>query len=74
MFFSVLIKTLQDTFLVGPYCDTHSFYSEALMWFNHVNTTDIRPRPHEDDCKRKLFYAIRPSVHTKTMKKLTVNA
>ena len=26
------------------------------------------------DSKRKLFYAFRPSVHTKTMKTLTVNA
>ena len=27
-----------------------------------------------NDSKRKLFYAFRPSVHTKTMKTLTVNA
>ena len=27
-----------------------------------------------NDRKRKLFYAFRPSVHTKTMKTLTVNA
>ena len=32
----------------------------------------IRPRQHEDDCKRKR-YAFRPSVHTKTMKTLIVN-
>ena len=29
---------------------------------------------NENDSKRKLFYAFRPSVHTKTMKTLTVNA
>ena len=36
----------------------------------------IRPHPHEDanDSKRKHFYAFRPSVLTKTMKTLTVNA
>ena len=34
----------------------------------------LRPRPHEDDCKRELFYAFRTSVHRKTMKTLTVNA
>ena len=36
----------------------------------------IRPHPHEDanDSKRKLFYAFRPSVLTKMMKTLTLNA
>ena len=37
--------------------------------------SSLRPRPHEDanDSKRKVFYAFRPSVLTKTMKTLTVN-
>ena len=40
----------------------------------------LRPRPHTktivnaNASKRKLFYAFRPSVHTKTMKTLAVNA
>ena len=49
----------------------------ALINTHHYRSIEkegLRPRPHKDDCKRKLFYAFRSSVHTKTMKTLTVNA
>ena len=43
------------------------------------STSLFRPSPQKtivnaNASKRKLFYVFRPSVHTKTMKTLTVNA
>ena len=41
------------------------------LYFPKPGVGCLRPRPREDDYKRKLFYAFRPSVHTKTMKTLS---
>ena len=43
----------------------------SIMNLGPVHTKTI---VNANASKRKLFYAFRPSVHTKTMKTLTVNA
>ena len=39
-----------------------------------LDTVHTKTIVNANASKRKLFYAFRPSVHTKTMKTLTVNA
>ena len=62
----------------GTQDDMSDSETKAEFWlttseFPHLAGA-LRPRPHEDDCKRKRFYGFSPSVHTKAMKTLTVNA
>ena len=41
---------------------------------NYLKAESAKTIVNANASKRKLFYAFRPSVHTKTMKTLTVNA
>ena len=50
-----------------------ALFARALI-FGHLGPVHTKTIVNANDSKRKLFYAFRPSVHTKTMKTLTVNA
>ena len=49
-------------------------FSNRPIRLTHTKTVHTKTIVNANASKRKLFYAFRPSVHTKTMKTLTVNA
>ena len=54
--------------------DSYGKFSLRLSRLQSLGPVHTKTIVNANASKRKLFYALRPSVHTKTMKTLTVNA
>ena len=60
--------------MMWKYLEQIVLFSKDLNWVQHeLGPVHTKTIVNANDSKRKLFYAFSPSVHTKTMKTLTVN-